>query len=220
MAKSEQSLDDVGSVSTLGAQLSERDEQRHIGILYRSPQTGEVRFLDLAWHFRMRDSAARQGGLVIPSGLDETNARLMAAYCRLVVEANDRGEIPYGIAYEGSGFDSRTGIWLFGPDGDGLTCATFVIALFEAQGLPILVRSEWPGRETDQEWQDQILALLSNAPEVEPEYVERQREKIGAARFRPEEVAAGVESTDPPLTFEAAERRGKELVAELRDGST
>lgn len=204
-------LDSV-TIEWIGVELSVFDEgQRHIGVLYRSLHTGEVRLLDLKWHHRMSDRLPSGDGLTIQSGLDSMNAQLMAIYCQTVVEANAKGEIPYGIGFNGDEFDPLTGEWIYEKEGEGLTCATFVMALFEAQGFSLLEREDWRFREEDERWQEEIVGILErNAP---AEHLRSQQDKIGkSVRYRPEEVAAGVESENPPLSFESAEKRGKDLL--------
>jgi hypothetical protein len=84
----------------------------------------------------------------------------------------------------------------------------------EAQGFSLLEREDWHFREEDKRWQEEILGILErNAPD---EHLQSQRDKIGkSVRYRPEEVAAGVESENPPLAFVSAEQRGKELLKKL-----
>lgn len=135
----------------------QQQSQHHIGLIYRTEPTQPVHFLHLAWHCLLRHESPPTHGFVwVESSLDPVNQTLLAAYCRLIVECHESGQIPYGIAYEGDYFDPATGAWLRGSVGEGLTCATFVMALYEALGLPLVAQETWPHRDSDVQWQETI----------------------------------------------------------------
>ncbi|MGM0578302.1 MAG: hypothetical protein ACQEXJ_21440 [Myxococcota bacterium] len=133
----------------------------------------------------------------------------MAGWVALVAEEYSHGRLPYGIDYTDNHFESATGRWV---DENGLTCATLVVALFEAQGHETLQRDTWKSRTSDSSWQEKILHLLETRSGCSQEYLEEQRSRVGCLRFRPEEVAVGIALYPPSVCFSCAEPLGHGLV--------
>lgn len=202
--------------------------QQHIGILYREGNNSPVRILHLAWHYDLRDEFVHQSYRWIQAHIndnkevnkedieledDRITLFLLTAWCCTISQVNSRGKIPYGIGYLSNCFD-RNGEWRKDIHGEGITCATFVMAVFESHGVPIVKREEWPSRKEDIEWQHFVIEELEKH-EIPQEYIESQKKKIGASRFRPEEVAAGVYSPAKPLSFDQALTISKIILEEL-----
>ena len=181
-----------------------RPEQRHVGFLFRADEELPSYFLHLAWHCKLTcEAPPEKDYIAVEAGLDPINQTLLAAYCQVIAEANKNGQIPYGIHYEGTYFDPQTGEWLRGIKEDGLTCATFILAVYRAQGIDLLNLTEWPQRPEDIIWQEEILYLLACfSPKEHKDYVESQKTKIGSIRLRPEEVAAASSSSSSQLPVE------------------
>lgn len=132
------------------------DDQRHIGIIYRSEQPQELRLLHLAWNYSLANGVPDDSFLWIDAGIPKLRAMQLAARCRQVFRANGRF-IPYGFSPPTDCFDADTAVHLFG-NGDaetGLTCASFVLAMFEYSRLRLIrtkpgesvQRRIWSGRE-------------------------------------------------------------------------
>ncbi len=101
-------------------------------------------------------------------------------------------------------------------DGRGLTCATFVLAMFASHGIPLLQLSEWPDREEDRAWQEYIVGVLrKNGADEKHVNAVNEQVKRGCARYRPEEVAAAGAAPDLPVGFAYAEELGKRIVVRL-----
>ena len=178
--------------------------QRHIGILHRESDASP-KFLHLAWHCILQNESDIPDYMRLwttPS-VEPVRLRLVAALCRLVWRKNESDGIPYAFSSPANTIDATSGAVLLGPSRFGLTCATFVLALFDAVGIRIAQYATWPqDRQGDIEWQTQIIAsLLSRAA---PEHIEHLQSEVGAARFRPEEVAASAAIAPPAAEFEAA----------------
>jgi len=191
-----------------------RPQQRHVGLIYRIDDSGP-QFCHLAWHFILKDEPLPEEYYWGPSGLDEINKPFMAAYIALLKQ--NAKSIPYGISYTGIYFDDQ-GQYIVHPIGYGLTCATFILAVFERNGFNLLQTKYWPSRPEDSVWQEQILNDLQDRG-ASSEHVEAARKEIGAARYRPEEVAAGVISDEAPLSYPEAESIAKEIIEDLYGAS-
>jgi hypothetical protein len=138
----------------------------------------------------------------------------VAAVCRKVWRANGR-YVPYAFSPPNDCFDSVTWEFIFGPTRLGLTCSTFVLAVFHTARLPLVDYSSWPvNRPGDSEWQQRIVSLLKGrAPEAHVEAVSRE---VGSARFRPEEVAGAATVNPLPASFELAAERGEQILELLQ----
>lgn len=197
----------------------ERD-QRHIGILHRDQNEGP-QFLHLAWHRLLQNDAELPVDMVVWIKLNVPLARQrsVAAFCRRVWRKNGRRNIPYAFSRPDGSFDVATGEYLIGPSRYGLTCASFVLAIFHAVGIPLARYETWPvERPGDLEWQESIVKMLESK-QIDQEHMNHLRGEIGTVRYRPEEVAACAAVAPPAATFEQVEQLGRQIVEEIREHS-
>jgi hypothetical protein len=107
--------------------------------------------------------------------------------------------------------------------GEGLTCATFLLAVFRRWGLPLVDESTWPqGRREDSSWVLKIVRWLyrwaknSGVPIPTEHFVEQIRQRWSLRRFRPEEVCACATAfSGSPLAFQVVEPLSVQLLREL-----
>ena len=173
-------------------------EQNHVGIIYSWDD--EARLCHLAYHYDLRDEPLRNGYFWGSFRLHEHVLSQIAGYVALLNK--NKKSIPYGFSYDSSPFDEQ-GHYQQMAIGKGLTCATFVMAVFERQGYPLLIKDDWPDRETDQEWKKCILESLQG--HATQEHIEAAKNDKDAPRFRPEEVVAGAVSENPPVAYSTVE---------------
>jgi hypothetical protein len=204
-------------VRSAGIAIREVDtDQRHIGLLHAETATG-IHFLHLAWHKDLRQEAPRDNYHWVDPVFPESRLRQVAAVCRLVWRANGRNSIPYGFSPPSDCFDANNGQYLFGPTQYGLTCATFILAVFHRAGLPLVRYETWPtGRPGDPKWQEAVVRGLLDTPSATPEHIRAVQNDVGTVRYRPEEVAASATIRPSPADFNLAETRGEELLRVLR----
>lgn len=181
--------------------------QLHCGIAYKSE--GQANALHLAWHYDLRDQPAQSlyshGYYFTLPSIDIIRQRVIAAKCRRISRAKEQ-EIPYGLLYEGATFDND-GILRLGGNEHGLTCATFVMAVYASCGITLCDYAAWPARQEDGTWHDFIIDLLRQhrAPQ---EHLHNLGQEIGCARFRPEEVAASITFPDLPAPVDKIWEKG------------
>ncbi|MEO5725940.1 MAG: hypothetical protein ABI134_08205 [Byssovorax sp.] len=193
--------------------------QRHIGIIYKNSDDpeGGATLLDLGWHHKLSSGPIDSEYLWIEPRIEPELAYVLAALCKKVADkyALPQRGIAYALRYDGDGFDTKTGEFM-NKDGLGLTCATFVLAMFASHGISLLQLTEWPEREEDRAWQKYIVGVLrkSGADEKHVNAVNEQV-KRGCARYRPEEVAAAGAAPGLPIGFVYAEELGKRIVEKL-----
>ena len=209
-----------------------RPDQRHTGILYRSDRGPRV--LQLNWHhWASCDAPANE--LTYPVALDSELIYLVSVACELVtslyveapaappaigaraspVRAVPKLRLPYGLKYAGGGF-ARDGTLALRGNAVGLTCATFVLAVFDYAGVLLLDVGGWPSRSEDAAWHATIVDQLGQGRRrASPEHIAAVRAEIPCARFRPEEVAAAGALYPPTAGFDACLARSAEILVAL-----
>ena len=187
--------------------------QRHTGIVYRDSESETLHFLHLAWHYDLCNEDPEPDFLWVDPAIHWRRARQVAAVCRNVWRANGK-LIPYAFTSPAECFDTASWDFLFGPTRLGLTCASFVLAVFHAARLALVDYSGWPtNRDGDSEWQQMIVSRLTGR--ASPEHIEAITRGIGSVRFRPEEVAGAATVAPIPASFDQAVERGAEILTIL-----
>ncbi|WP_177228288.1 hypothetical protein [Paraburkholderia megapolitana] len=197
----------------IGVAIGGALDQRHVGLLFRAGSR-DIQFLHLAWHHHLKCGRPDPGyGWVACPSFDDEEANMFATWALAVYNANV-GSMPYGLNYAlGSQFDDA-GKFIASTDGEGLTCATFLMALFRSFGYDAVEEQSWVNRESDRAFHEKIVTALRSAPSADPQHVAAQERHIGTApRFRPEEVAVALNAyVDDPICFADAEPLGKTVI--------
>lgn len=184
-------------------------------MIYRC-EDNELRFIHLGWHFQLHvDNVEKlsHGYYVTQINVEEVDKKFVAALCNLIAEKHP--DIPYGISSTGVSFDQNNGNLIIQQEGSGLTCATFVLTVFEEHGLILLKKEEWP-EGVNFEWAQGIINQLKNEDGVRPEYIEMmERDAANVQRFRPEEVAGSAPLQSWPIGFAQAFDVAEKILSEL-----
>jgi hypothetical protein len=199
-------VEDVGIViRTLGPV-----RQVHIGMLYKIG-AGEALNLNLREHLELKNEKPTDSYCWMQIQLDEINRRLLASLCALIGRKSQ--PIPYGFTYNGL-YLTQAGDYLPRDMGHGLTCATFVMALFETYSIPVLVTNEWgPADLQDQGWQTGMVQQISMR---RGEFIAGAiRQFVGHPRYKPEHVAAGAVDQGRPLGLSDATKMGNRILRDL-----
>jgi hypothetical protein len=163
--------------------------QLHAGI-FHAAENAPPEMLDLAFHCILRNDAPESRYHWVQPPFDESRLRQLSAFCRRVWRKNSAKGLPYGFGLPNAVFDPVTGEYLMRESQYGLTCASFVFAVFHAVGLQLADYVTWPAaRAEDKAWQMHIISMLEQYAK-DPPHVARVKDDIGAVRFHPQEVAA------------------------------
>lgn len=178
----------------------------HVGLVYRSSSQG-VRFAHLAFHHDLRNDPAPNDDTYLWSDCQwladpamAATADFVATFIEAVVIANSEN-VDYGVDATGTRFDQSGRFCSIDPR-KGLTCATFIFAVFRDAGFPVVNIETWPSRAEDALWRDQVLSMLrtygapSRALEIGNE--------DAPFRLSPAEIAAATASPAVPLDFTQA----------------
>jgi hypothetical protein len=209
-------LAEVGRIAVaIGVPIT--PEQRHIGILHREQEAGPLLMLHLRWHYLLSNDDPDQSFLWVDPAVHPKRLVQVAAICRQVWRANQRNGIPYGFSEPTDCFDAETCRFLLGPTRLGLTCASFVLAVFHRAGLPLVEYSSWPlNRPGDREWQESIINTLESQG-ANATHIHALRGEVGrgAVRYRPEEVAGAACEANLPIKFPLACKRAHHILRKL-----
>lgn len=182
----------------------------HIGVLYRVNQFESVRILHLGHHDGLASDTPTSAYVCwVRPTLEVDRARAVAALCRRIWKQNRSGRVPYGFSSPNDFFD-MSGRVLKGRAKVGLTCASFVLAVFAAANLPLVKIETWPaaGRK-DMLRQKKLLgaqlALMS------AEHAGRVSAEIGNFRYHPLEVAGAATAESLPTDHQYAVRMAKKI---------
>ena len=216
----------VDQIRYIAVAIAEVDhDQRHTGVFYRVDESDPVEFLHLAWHCDLRRHTPSKKYLWVLPAISQRRLLQVAAKCDDIASANLTDGIPYSFGSPLNCFDSQTREFLLGPTTTGLTCASFVLALFEDSGLPLVDCKKWPPpNEEDRKWQkeeiyDALVKTERRRPgSVSKAHLDHVKNEIGsAARFRPEQVAAAtLKRNRNPVKYKLVARWGKSILAVLR----
>lgn len=180
--------------------------QLHCGISYKVDS--EVHFLHLRWHFSLSNNIDKiTDYFSICSTIHPIRQQVIAAKCKKIWSKNsDPQTIPYSIFYETGGFTDE-GVLSLDEKENGLTCSTFVLAIFKSCGFNLIETTKWIKRDDDQTWHDKIIYYLEKT-NASPEHLNNVRKEKGCSRFRPEEVAMSSTFTNMPARVQDIITRG------------
>ncbi|WP_428265090.1 hypothetical protein [Haliangium sp.] len=180
----------------------------HAGLLYHNGTADAV--VHLGWQDTL-DRSWPWARLWATPDVEPEQLMSVAGFCRRIWRSYERTRrFPYGIRFAGSTFDERGRLRL-GPGARGLTCATFVLAVFRAVGVDLVDESDWPVREEDDR---AFLATLARFATEEHFALLQGEVDAGVVRVRPDEVL-GACACALPAEFAgaraAADRVSKQL---------
>lgn len=164
--------------------------RRHLGLFYRDP----IRKTSFLLHLTtgtLRDDPSGAGHRYlwgIPS-LPVHRQTDLVVKAILVKVRNMQGRIPYGFSLPDGFFDRNTGEMLLGPGKVGLTCATFILALFHMIGKQLIDYDTYTERPGDKQEQDFLIDNLRKNG-FDAQYISEVEKQANGVRFRPEEVMA------------------------------
>lgn len=143
-------------------------------------------------------------------------AMQVPSFCEAIIEAKET--LNYGLTYNNTIFDSTGHLQLNSKD-IGLTCATFILSIFQSISINLIDTTTWKYREDDIAWQNNILNLLEkNKDQIESDVLNHCSQNIGCYRFRPEEVASSISYHRLPIDFETCKNLGAKLIEIVNDG--
>ena len=135
----------------------------------------------------------------------------VAGFCRQIwTRFQSSRQFPYALHYVACTFDA-SGQLVLGEGGRGLTCATFVLAVFNAVGVKIVDEGSWPvRREEDLRFVDSVRGFARQ----EHLAVLEKEARDGCTRIQPQEVV-GACACALPANFTDSSRAGECVLSAL-----
>ena len=194
----------------------------HIGFLYFDMMSGKPYFCHQTNEKdRNKNEPIRENYSWVSTSFNEAESTSIITTCAVLCNKSvSIGGIPYGFTFRPNLINS--GEWQ-GGGVEGVTCATFVLAILESLGFSILETDYWFDRseadkEAEKAWKEYILELFSK--DVGPISIARIRKSDTSPRFKPEEVTVGCASTDRPIDYNVASNRAEQLRNDLEIDDT
>jgi hypothetical protein len=181
----------------------------HAGILFRTSDQ-QRRILHLAFHYQLECEIEPGGWAFVSAAIDPIELDVLAGHCATLEKV--RPEVPYGFRRGASRFDEQ-GRFVPGPGDTGLTCTTFIQAIFDWARIPLLAEATWELRDEDREAQQILLEWLRRNKDATDEYLAAIEAEVGCMRFRAEEVAAASASSKRPVPLQVASVEGRRVLS-------
>lgn len=206
------------AVAIAGSSITHDRGQRHVAFLYRH-ESKNLLLLHLGWHelvYYERWPAKHYSWLEI-GGIDPEVQELFIDWVEIIAAAADdkTKPIPYSAIFRPAGNFDSSGHYIDKSDGSGLTCATFILAMFADYKMPLIDASSWPKRIEDFTWFRKIWKKLRTSfPELKITWIEQFKQRRNLKRFRPEEVvAAGSLYAGEPLAHDVVDKKVAQISA-------
>ncbi len=178
----------------------------HLGLLFIEDPTDDAKFLHLAHHHSLRTEIIDRG-FWIRLGLTDRQIRQLAGMCAMISEHNSDNAVSFSIYYDSKRqyFDD-VGNYLPSDLGEGLTCATFVMAIFETLGIPLLRTDIWAVETEDKFWHVEIIQRMRQGS-PDRAHFDAMSSNVGCARYRSEDIViASSKKTGRPIPQKTVRR--------------
>ena len=154
----------------------------HVGILYRADDDGKRRHLHLADHYSLRDDESIADAFWVDPVLDELAVSDLGASARLIAKRYKDNRVPYAFNQKDAKV-ADDGILRLNQS-LGLTCATFVLLVFDHAGISLIEVSTWEDRTVERKLEDDAAQarLVRHLQTRDPPHAQRVAQEIGCAR--------------------------------------
>jgi hypothetical protein len=149
-------------------------------------------------------------------GIDPELCDYFIDWLNEVAQQSTTNPIPYSVIYQENRQFDLDGRFIPLNAGSGLTCATFLLALFVDYGFELLDIDSWPiNRPGDRDWALGLLKTLAKTISNDS-YLTQTQYARALKRLRPEEVLAAASLyRGAPLTFDEVAPLSKILINQI-----
>jgi hypothetical protein len=188
-------------------------QPQHSGLLFEH-RSGAVMLCDFMNHENLAVRQVPPDYFWTPVRLTEHQVAQVAAFIQLVVQAHASGRrLSYSFMYSADAFDVTGSLRQGVP---GLTCATFIVAIFERLKLSLIDASTW--RERKEEDQAARMAFIAGIVQTADEAtVIRLMAEKPDFRIKPYEVCGAATHYKYPVGFIVAKRLASEVSTKIKN---
>jgi len=204
------SAQSLNLVDTVAVALLVTENGFHAGMLTRAQPGHPLFFTHLcAYNHLLHDHAAPGDCHIwVSLNIDPYDAELVVASCRLTVKKRGRNKFPYSFSSPKGFFDENME-HEEGPDKTGLTCATFVLGVFNAARVDLVRYNSWPIRPGDLDWRNYVMPLVRMPPDL---ICKVQNGEVEVSpRYHPLEVAGAAAIGRYPVRFRTARKYARHI---------
>lgn len=184
------------------------DDQYHVGFLFKTEDRVMVRHQCNHMDTREQAAANQEDLWTDISAVSLVNKAVIAA--RLAKVGDDK--VPYGVGYktERGYLDKQTLRYIVTKPGNGLTCATYIIAILETLGFVPFDHANWAPTLEDTSWQGRMVVTQAIQHPAAIAHFAAEQANVGTPRYKPEHVIASGTPLNWPISQDDANRLGAE----------
>lgn len=193
-----------------------KHDQMHCGIAFS--QQDKQQIIHLASHNSLTfDTDLNAFECIVKPSLPIIVQDSFVALCLAIKDDIKHGniQVPYGFLYDDYAIIENSGKLALTEKEIGLTCATYVLTFFHSCGFDLVDINNWPARDEDKPWYENIINLLFTFKDrlgITIEHLSKLKEQMNVPRFRPEEVAvSSALYNDGPAETQLIWEKGKNL---------
>ena len=143
---------------------------------------------------------------------DEDAISLFKNFCESILSL--KSNILFSLKYQNQCFDIGGDLFSNIDDEFGLTCSTFILALFKSEDLgsiDLIDISKWEVNTEDEEFIDRLLEHFSGGDFPNKKQIDIIENNRACFRFRPEHVGVAFIDNSIPLGYSTCYSNGKSL---------
>lgn len=142
--------------------------------------------------------------------------RQIAGFCEAIAKSPPRFLYDFELNAKVILKEKATGFYLAGET-HGFTCSTFVLAIFQSKGFPLVKLDDWVLRPEDKNWQASLLKILRNNAKyygVTDGYLAKLEQKMndGCLRYTPADAIGACRVGSHPTPCDPTKAAGAEVV--------
>jgi hypothetical protein len=189
--------------------INGRNREPHCGLVYTTA-TGTIQLCDMQFEHQLGVGPPPSFYFWAKVSLDdEQEIAQIAEFIEFVIEQHNRYPLAYSFLYSPNGFDVTGRI----RSGVGVTCATFIVNLFERFKLHLVDLTTWKRRpKQDAAFRHRIIEYARSAGRMQ--LVRRLSAEHPSFRLKPWEVYGSVTHRRYPVRFCQATKLAK-IVSKL-----
>lgn len=216
----EKPFSDVNVVGIAILPCSIKPPQNHLAVLYVFDREPELLHIGVPGGLRNNEPNSKFLWIDLGPDFTDIDRQIICAHVKKIADANGSESISYGFDTNAKFIDPETGEFKATMQAIGLTCATFVLEVFESCGFQLIVWDSWLKNQKESIiWQKHMIKTYLDQPNVSKKLLERQQKNIGNRRYLPEEVASATQVEIPAKrkrVMKKALNMRKELEAHYR----